>query len=327
MKILVTGGTGFTGSHLVRRLLSKGHQVRVLDFQGGLFHKELRERGAEIRLGSVTDAALVDEMVKGCEVVYHVAAAFRQLNVSREHYWEVNVTGTLNVAAAAHRHGARKLVYCSTCGIHGHITSLPGNEESPIAPEDYYQYTKYEGETVVQKYVDQGLDAVILRPAAIYGPGDAGRFLMLFRLAKRGRFLMFGNGNTYYHPVHIDNLIDAFELAASQEGIRGRAYLIADDRYWTLDELVEQVGQALGVRVRIRHLPFGPLWLSACACELVCKPLRITPPLFRRRVNWFRHDRAFSIDKARKELGYEPRVRLAEGLTEAARWYRSNNYL
>ncbi len=328
MKILVTGGTGFTGSHLVRRLLDGGHQVRVLDNQEGLFHDELRELGAEMRLGSITDAGLVEECVEGCEVVHHLAAAFRQLDVSDEHYRAVNVEGTRRLAEAALAAGVRRFVYCSTQGVHGHIAEPPGDESSPIAPEDFYQQTKYEGEAALGPLIERGLSAVTLRPTAIYGPGDPARFLMLFRMAARGRFLMFGDGETFYHPVHIDNLVDAFELAAAAgEQAIGEAYLIGDAEYWSLNALVRHVAAAIDVEVRIVHLPFWPLWLASWGCEMVCKPLRVPPPLFRRRANWFRQDRAFRIDKARRDLGYEPRVGIREGLEETAAWYRENGYL
>jgi nucleoside-diphosphate-sugar epimerase len=323
----VTGGTGFTGSHLVRRLLAKGHDVAVIDNQEGLFAKELKASGAAIELGSITDKTLVEKTVRGCEAAYHLAAAFRQLNVPSQYYWDVNVEGTRILAEAAQRFGVRRFVYCSTQGVHGHIKNPPGNEQSPIAPEDYYQLTKYEGEQVVREYVSKGLDAVIIRPTAIYGPGDPGRFLILFRLIKRGSFLMFGNGRTFYHPVYIDNLVDAFELAVEKEGIRGETYLIGDEHYYPLNDLVQHVGAAMGVPVRIRYLPFWPLWGAALACEMVCKPLRLTPPLFRRRVDWFRQVRAFSIEKARKELDYQPKVGLEEGLAATARWYQEQGYI
>jgi nucleoside-diphosphate-sugar epimerase len=327
MRILVTGGTGFTGSHLVRRLLDKGHEVLVLDKQEGLCHEELKARGARVESGDITDQNLVHKLVKGCEVVHHIAAAFRQLNVPDRYYWAVNVEGTRYLLDAAHRFQVRKFIYCSTQGVHGHIQNPPGNEQSPIAPEDYYQLTKFEGERVVQEYVTKGLEAVILRPTAIYGPGDPGRFLILFRLVKRGSFLMFGDGTTFYHPVYIDNLVDAFERAAEAEGIRGETYLIGDERYYSLNELVRHVAEALGTPVQIRHLPFWPLFSVAWACEMVCKPLRLTPPIFRRRVDWFRQVRAFSIEKARKDLNYQPKIGLKEGLAETARWYRQQGYL
>lgn len=327
MRVLVTGGTGFTGSHLVRRLLDKGYQVLVMDNQKGLFYDELKARGATIELGSIADKNLVSKLVQGCEVVHHLAAAFRQLNVPDKYYWDVNVEGTRHLVDAAYRFRTRKFIYCSTQGVHGHIENPPGDEDSPIAPEDYYQFTKYKGEEVVREYVEKGLDAVTLRPTAIYGPGDPGRFLILFRLVKRGTFLMFGDGDTFYHPVHVDNLVDAFELAAERNGIQGRNYIIGDEHYYSLNQLVQDVASAIEVPIRIRHLPFWPVWTAAWACETVCKPLRLSPPLFRRRVDWFRQVRAFSIEKARRELGYQPKVALKEGLAQTAKWYREHGYV
>jgi nucleoside-diphosphate-sugar epimerase len=327
MKVLVTGGTGFAGSRLVKRLLERGHEVRVLDNQRGLFYEELKADGAIIELGSVTDKQLVDKAVKGCDVVHHLAAAFRQLNVPKRYYWDVNVEGTRNIASAALRFEVGKLVYCSTQGVHGHIKEPPGNEHSPIAPEDYYQLTKYEGEKVVAEYADRGLHAITLRPTAIYGPGDPERFLILFRLVQRKSFLMFGDGKTFYHPVYIDNLVDAFELAGARNNIRGETYIIADEHYYSLNDLVQHIANASGVSIQIRHLPFLPLWTAAALCEIACKPLRFKPPLFRRRVDWFRQVRAFSIDKAKRELGYEPKVGLREGLALTARWYETQGYL
>jgi nucleoside-diphosphate-sugar epimerase len=138
---------------------------------------------------------------------------------------------------------------------------------------------------------------------------------------------MFGDGDTFYHPVHVDNLVDAFELAAERNGIQGRNYIIGDEHYYSLNQLVQAVASAIEVPIRIRHLPFWPVWTAAWACETVCKPLRLSPPLFRRRVDWFRQVRAFSIEKARRELGYQPKVALKEGLAQTAKWYREHGYV
>jgi nucleoside-diphosphate-sugar epimerase len=326
MITFVTGGTGFTGSHLVRRLLSRGHTVRVLDSSPGLFADELKRGGAEITIGSVTDAAVVDRLTAGAERVFHVAAVFRQINLPNSVYYDINVTGTRIAAEAALRHRVAQFVYCSTQGVHGDIASPPGSEDSPIAPADYYQETKYLGEQAVAELVGQGLPATTLRPMAIYGPGDPARFLFLFRHARRGRFMMFGNGQTFYHPLYIDNLVDAFELAGERPG-RGDVYLIGDERYYTLNELVKAVGVSLGVDVKITHLPFAPLWWASAACEAICTPFGIEPPLFRRRADWFRQNRAFSIDHAKRGLGYVPRINLATGLARTAEWYKGNGYL
>ena len=175
MRVLVTGGTGFTGTHLVRRLLARGHRVTALDRQPGLCGDELREEGAELVLGSVTDRGLVDRVVEGHHVVHHLAAAFRKVNLPRDAYRAVNVDGTRHVLEAARRHGVRKVVYCSTQGVHGHVDEPPGDEDTPIEPEDYYQHTKYAGELALREVCKDGPEFTIIRPTAIYGPGDPGR--------------------------------------------------------------------------------------------------------------------------------------------------------
>jgi nucleoside-diphosphate-sugar epimerase len=138
---------------------------------------------------------------------------------------------------------------------------------------------------------------------------------------------MFGNGKTYYHPLYIDNLVDAFVLAMQPGKGSGEVFIIADEHYLSIEDLVRRVGKALGVKVSVPHLPMSPLIVAGHACERLCKPLGITPPIFPRRVDWFRQMRAFRIDKAKKELGYEPRVGIDEGLRRTGEWYRANGYI
>ena len=327
MRILVTGGTGFTGKALVRRLLDLGHEVVALDYKEGLKTAELRDWGAGVIIGSVTDAAVVRRAMEGVEVVHHLAAAFREMNVPDTYYWEVNVQGTRNVLDEALKQGVRKLVYCSTCGVHGNIDHPPGGEDAPIQPADYYQRTKYEAEPLVRTFHQRGLPAAILRPAAIYGPGDPERFLMIFRRVSRGKFPMFGNGKTLYHPLYIDNLVDAF-VAAMADGVGdGEAYLIADDQYLEIEDLVKRVGRALNVDVKIPHYPVWPVVAAGHVVEKACRPFGVTPPIFPRRVDWYRQNRAFKIDKAKRDLGYEPKVGIDEGLRRTADWYRREGYI
>lgn len=327
MKILVTGGTGFTGKALVRRLLDDGHQVVALDFQEGLKTEELRDWGAEVVIGTVTDKGVVDRCMQGVDIVHHLAAAFRQLNVPNSYYWDVNVQGTKNVLEAALREGVKKFVYCSTCGVHGNVEHPPGNEDSPINAADYYQQTKYEAEPIVKEYQHKGLETTILRPAAIYGPGDPERFFMIFKRVNKGMFPMFGNGKTLYHPLYIDHLVDAHVLAQERGKGVGEAYLIADEHYLEIETLVQKAAMALDVDVKIPHFPIAPVIIVGHICEKVCKPFKITPPIFPRRVDWYRQNRAFSIDKAKRDLGYAPNVSIDEGLRRTAAWYRQEGYL
>ena len=327
MKILVTGGTGFTGTALVRRLLSDGHSVVALDYKEGLAASELKRRGAEVILGSVTSRDVVARAMQGVEVVHHLAAAFRELNVPESHYYDVNVEGTRIVLAAAARAGVRKVVYCSTCGVHGNIDEPPADENAPIQPADYYQQTKYEAEPFVREWNRRGLPTTTLRPAAIYGPGDPERFFMIFKRVAGGVFPMFGDGKTLYHPLYIDNLVDAFVAAMQPEAGNGEAYLIADESYVEIEDLVRAVAAALGVNVSIPHYPLLPLIVAGHVCEQVCKPFGVTPPIFPRRVDWYRQNRAFDTNKAKRDLGYKPLIGLREGLARTASWYRSEGYL
>lgn len=138
---------------------------------------------------------------------------------------------------------------------------------------------------------------------------------------------MFGNGKTLYHPLYIDNLIDAFMLAMEDGKGDGETYLIADEEYIEIEQLVRKVGKALNVDVKISHFPFLPLIIAGHICEKVCKPFRITPPIFPRRVDWYKQNRAFKIDKAKRDLGYQPKVGIDEGLRITAEWYKKEGYL
>lgn len=327
MRVLVTGGTGFTGTALVERLLAEGRSVVALDSKEGLRCDALRTHGAEVVIGSVTDPDVVERSMKGVELVFHLAAAFRELNVPDSFYHEVNVEGTRVVLAAARRQGVRKFVYCSTCGVHGNVEHPPASEEAPIHPADYYQRTKYEAEPLVKREAGPDMETVILRPAAIYGPGDPERFFMIFKRVAKGTFPMFGTGQTLYHPLYIDNLIDAFLLCVPQGAGNNREYLIADERYYSIEEIVKAVARALDVPVRIPHYPVLPMVALGHVVEKVCKPLGVTPPIFPRRVDWYRQNRAFDITRARQELGYAPRVALDEGLRRTGIWYRRMGYL
>lgn len=327
MKILVTGGTGFTGKALVKRLIDLGHEVVSLDYQEGLKTDEIRAWGAKVVIGSVVDRAVVESCMEGVEIVHHLAAAFRELDVPNSFYDEVNVGGTRNVLEAAFKVGVKKFIYTSTCGVHGNVDHPPGDENAPIKPADYYQRTKYEAEPLVMDYHRKGMASVILRPAAIYGPGDPERFFMIFKRVRKGVFPMFGSGRTLYHPLYIDNLVDAMILAMEPGKGDGEAYLIADEDYVEIETLVHKIATALGVSVRIPHFPILPLMIAGHLCETVCKPFKITPPIFPRRVDWYRQNRAFNISKAKRDLGYRPLIGLDEGLRRTGQWYRQEGYL
>jgi nucleoside-diphosphate-sugar epimerase len=301
--------------------------VVALDNKEGLESDALRVLGADVRIGSVVDGEAVAGAMEEVRVVHHLAAAFRELDVPDHYYDEVNVGGTRNVLEAALEAGVERFVYCSTCGVHGDVKEPPADETAPIAPADYYQRTKYEAEPLVEEFARRGLPAITLRPAAIYGPGDPERFFMIFKRVAKGVFPMFGSGRTLYHPLYIDNLVDALLLAQDSDESSGRAYLIADEDYHSIETIVRKVATALEVAVRIPHLPVLPLVVVGHVVEKACKPFGLTPPIFPRRVDWYRQNRAFDIGRAKRELGYRPRIDLDEGLSRTAAWYREKGYL
>lgn len=328
MDVLVTGGNGFVGAHLVRRLLERGHRVRTLDPHLGLRDAELRAHGATLVRGSVTNVEDVEQAMRDQEVVFHLASPFGDILQPDQAYWDIEVNGTRNVLATAERYGVRRVVHCSTQGVHGIITNPPGNENSPIAPRDYYCQAKAEGEKICREFLDRDLDVVVVRPTSVYGPGDTRGWLKLYRMVANGWFLMIGDGRTYNHPVYVENLVDCFELAAQSPNAKGRTYIAGDDKAVTLTELVRGVAGAIGTNVRIIRFPwYGMAWVSAAVIETAFKHVKARPPVFRRRLSWFKTNRWFQIDRARQELGYEPRVPLATGLEKTAAWYRENGYL
>jgi nucleoside-diphosphate-sugar epimerase len=211
--------------------------------------------------------------------------------------------------------------------VHGNVKSLPASEQAPIAPADWYQETKWQGEVVCREFLQQGMWITIVRPAAIYGPGDPERFVMLFRRAAKGRFVMVGDGSTQYHPLYISNLVEGMIRAMETDAACGKAYLIADARSLSIKDLVTQIGRVLGRQIRFIHIPYWPVYCAALATELLYKPLPQDPPLFRRRIDWFIQNRSFDIGAARHDLQFEPAIGLDEGLARTAEWYKSHGYI
>jgi nucleoside-diphosphate-sugar epimerase len=325
MKVLVTGATGFLGKHLAHALKATGCVVRALA-RPSKRARRLADAGIEVVEGQITSSGDVVEAAKGCDRIYHLAAAFRNVAHSDEHYWRVNVGGTLNVIAAARAHGCERLVHCSTGGVHGHIEDPPADETYRFKPGDIYQRTKLEAELAAAEAGEEGLPVSIVRPGAIYGEGDM-RFLPLFRAIQRNRFAMVGSGHTRLHMVHVDDLVRGLMLAASHPAANGETFLIAGAEAPTLNEVAATVADAMGVQPPRLHVPVWPVYAAAVFCEAICAPLGIEPPLHRRRVGFFTHHREFDIGKARRMMSYEPRVTLTEGLRRTAAWYAASRLL
>jgi nucleoside-diphosphate-sugar epimerase len=170
------------------------------------------------------------------------------------------------------------------------------------------------------------MEFVIVRPSGIYGPADRRLFKVFGAVAQR-RFLMLGSGRHFYHVTYIDDLCEGFRLCATVPGAAGRTYILAGGEVTTLAELVRVAAEVARVPPPSRRLPVWPVWLAGAACEAIFTPLGMSPPLYRRRVDFFRKSRAFDISRARRELGFEPKVTLREGIGRTLEWYREQGWI
>jgi nucleoside-diphosphate-sugar epimerase len=287
----------------------------------------LGESGVTLVAGDLADSASLDRATRDVDVVYNIAALYREAGLPDETYRAVNAGSVRTLIEAAAANGVRRVVHCSTVGVHGDVEHPPANEDAPLRPGDIYQRTKVEGEEVArQASARTGVEVVIARPTGIYGPGDR-RLLKLFRGVARRRFVILGSGQIYYHLTYIDDLVEGFRLCGTVPAAAGRTYILAGGEVTTLEELVARIASAAGVQPIRWHLPVWPFWLAGAVCEAVCAPLKISPPLYRRRVDFFTKSRAFDIARARQELGYAPAVGLTDGITRTLEWYKREGWV
>ncbi|NNM20019.1 MAG: NAD-dependent epimerase/dehydratase family protein [Gammaproteobacteria bacterium] len=323
--ILVTGATGFTGSHLCKRLVANGEQV-VAFVRGSSETRVLEEIGVECRVVDICDPQDVSANFQGIDRVYHIAAAWRAEHADRQEFQRVNVEATRNLLEAAKAANVRRFVHCSTVGVQGDIDDPPADEDYRFQPGDHYQETKLKGELLAREYFADGLPGAVFRPVGIYGPGDT-RFLKLFRPISKGTFVMIGTGETLYHLTFIDDLVDGILLVGSREEALGEVFTLAGATYTTLGELADSIAGALQKPRRRLRIPFYPVYIASIVCDRFCRMVGVEPVLYPRRVEFFSKDRAFSIDKAKRMLGYQPKIDLQEGLRRTAEWYREEGLI
>lgn len=277
--------------------------------------------------GDLADTRALAMLVEGVDAVLHLAAVYRTAGHPDSYYRDVNVGGTERLLEAAARAGVRRFVHTSTVGVHGHVTRPPADETAPFAPGDVYQATKAEAEALALEFHRRrGLAVAVVRPGAIYGPRET-RLLKLFRAIARGRYAVVGSGRSFYHPVYIDDLVQGFLLALERPEAVGQAFIVAGPRYVTQTELAALIARATGGRVLPFRVPAAPLLVAGALVEALCVPFGIEPPLHRRRVEFWVKSRAFTVDKARRLLGYAPRVDLEEGIARAVASYRGAGWL
>lgn len=325
-KVLVTGASGFTGRQVVSELLKSGYKVRGL-IRDKRAAKSLEEQGVEPMICDLSDTSNIDSVLEGIDAVIHIAAIFRQAGLPTSSYFKVNRDATEALLEAACKVGAQRFIHCSTVGVHGSIEQPPATENAPFSPGDVYQESKLEGELVAKRYFEQGkISGVIIRPAMIYGPGDT-RTLKLFKMIARRQFFYVGPGDKFVHFIDVRDLARAFVLALKNTQITNETFIISGAHPLPLKSFAQRVAKLLNVPSPWLRLPVKPMQLAGSICEAICTPLKINPPLYRRRVDFFTKNRHFDSTKAKELLGFEPKQGLDEELRDIIRSYLKLGYI
>ncbi|MEM3364947.1 MAG: NAD-dependent epimerase/dehydratase family protein [Candidatus Methanomethyliaceae archaeon] len=324
-KILVTGASGFLGGHLVKELVRKGYPV-VAMVRKTSDTRRLDELGVEIRFGDLTDGASLVEATRGIDVVVHLAAYYT-FSGKKELYRKVNVEGTRLLCEAAVRNKVKRLIYCSSTEAIGPVINPPGDETTNPNPQYEYGRSKLMAEEVVRSFDISGLEYTIVRPTGIYGPEniDDVSYWFITSFAKRSlatRFIV-GSGQNLIQFVHVNDAVQGFSLTLDKyDKSRNQTYIIGEDRAYTYNEVYVILSEICKRDPPTMHIsPFLAKLLIA-PVGLVKRILGDENFMWRlSTVDSVTRDRYYSIEKAKRELGYKPKYDLKRGLEETVKWY------
>jgi nucleoside-diphosphate-sugar epimerase len=318
--VFVTGGSGFIGGTLVRRLVADGHQVRALARSEGSAGK-VRELGAEPARGDLDDPEAIRAGAEGCDLAFHAAAAVLEWG-PREEFVRANVTGTENVLRGCREAGVRRLVHVGTeAALMVGQPLVRVDETAPLRPDSpaHYPATKAIAEQRVRSANGDGLETVVVRPRLVWGPGDTTILPGLVEAVEQGRFSWIGGGRHLTDTTHVDNVVEGLVLGA-EKGQPGDAYFVTDGDPIEFREFVTRLLATRGVTPGDRNTPPAVARTAATLMEGVWRLLRreSAPPVTRLAVWLSSLECTIDISKARAELGYEPVIGREEGLAALA---------
>ncbi len=314
MITVVTGANGFMGLHLVRAQLAQGNRVRAVDRHRERLDDLQADPALEVFQADITDLEAMKAIVLGADVVFHLASAHLAVNLGEEAYWRINRDGARELVRLCGEAGVGRFVHCSTVGVHGEISAPPADETTPCHPDLVYEKSKLAGEQAAQaEALRVGLPLVVIRPVWVYGPGCP-RTEKLFRSLRKGTFAFIGSGRGLRHCIHIDDFTHACALSAARPEAVGEVFIIGDAGAVTLREMLGCMAAAAGCREPWLHVPLSLAFPLFAAVEWLFLRLKREPPVSTRTLKFFTNNTAFSIAKARKRLGFEPRFGVAEGM-------------
>jgi nucleoside-diphosphate-sugar epimerase len=310
----ISGGAGFLGLHLARRLLADGHAVRTLDVVP-LDDAELERSVQEVR-GDVRDAGKVRALVEGADVVVHAAAAL-PIRGSRHEISAVNVGGTATVLAAALEADVRRAIFISSTAVYGVPKVHPIGEDAPLVGVGPYGESKIEAEHVCREFAARGLDVVVIRPKTFIGPERLGVFEILFDWIQDGRRIyVLGDGSNRYQLLAVEDLVDAVVRAASADGAAGGAINVGAQEFGTVRTDLQALIDHAGSKSRLTPIPARPAEIALRALELAH-----LSPLAEWHYKTAHRDSFVDVSKAVRLLGWRARLSNAEALCETYDWY------
>jgi nucleoside-diphosphate-sugar epimerase len=323
MKVLVTGATGLLGGHLLQELRQRGEHIRALVLPVENAEK-LIAQGVEVIRGDVADASTLAPAVKDSDLIFHLAGMMG-VNRPLADYRRVNVTGSENLYRAAQAAGVRRFVHTSSHTVYGLGYGRFLNEKDALRPDpDPYSMSKAEGDRLMRRLMlDSGMETVILRPGTFFGPGDRLHFGRIAQRMKDGKGVIIGRGDNALPFCYVTDVAQGFLLAAYHEKAPGNVYNISNDHPLTQREIFDAIADEVGGKGPAGHLPYLPLYYASAVAEKIAHVTHTRPLATRLGVMMFGTDNRHSVDKARRELGYEPGVDLREGIRLAAQWFNA----
>jgi 2-alkyl-3-oxoalkanoate reductase len=325
---LITGATGFVGGHLVEACAARGWNVRALVRPNSDTSLLERHNAALIR-GDLTDAGTVREALQGVEIVFHCAAKVGDWGPVEE-YRAVNVEALRGLLDACRAVQLRRFVHFSSLGVYAarHHHGTDESEPLPARHMDGYTQTKVESEQLALSYVrEHKIPVVVLRPGFIYGPRDRTLMPKLLDNLRQRKVRYIGGGKRAMNCIYVGNLVEAAMLAAEKPEAVGQIYNLTDGEFVSKRHFIDNIADGLGIK---RPKPVGvPLWLARILAWQMERAARKNnspkaPRLTQARVKLFGLNLDFSIEKAKRELGYRPRWSYEEGMRETVAYYKQN---
>jgi len=327
LSALVTGASGFIGGRLAERLVDEeGVRVRALIRQEKKAER-LRKLELEIIKGDLLDVESLNKAIAGCDLVFHCAAVVRETG-DREEFLQTNVKGTQNLLHVSKAGGVKRFIHFSSVAVYGMNPPDGADEATPYQPcGNLYCDTKIDAEKAVwAAHRETGLPVVVIRPANVYGPHSNPWTIRPIKLINSGQMMLINGGTGLCNHVYIDNLLDATLAATERDKSVGEVYLISDGEAVIWKEFFGYYARMAG-KPKMRSVPE---WLGktiALSMEVTSKLKGRPPKLTRDAVDFLTRKVRFSIEKARRELGYQPRYSLEKGMKLTERWLKETGYL